>query len=79
MIQVASLSSRGLAVAAVNSNTPDTLKAGIFAGNYQLVFFTPEKLLEKKWREMLHTKTYVRRVRALVVDEAHTVKTWYVL
>ena len=56
--------------ACCGSSKHDTLKAGIFAGNYQLVFFTPEKLLEKKWREILHTKTYVRWARALVVDEA---------
>jgi superfamily II DNA helicase RecQ len=69
---------RGLSVAAVNANTTSAVKAGVFAGEYGLVFFTPELLLEKKWRAVLHSKVYMSRVRALVVDEAHTVKKWYV-
>ena len=49
-------------------------------GEYQLVFFTPEILLHKKqWRSMLTGEVYSRRLRALVVDEAHTVRSWLVL
>jgi hypothetical protein len=43
-----------------------------------LIFFTPELLLEKKWRELFHTKPYMSRVRAFIVYEAHTVKKWCV-
>lgn len=74
--QVKSLSSRGLSVAAVNSNTTPGVKAGVIKGEYGLVFFSPELLLEKKWRELFHTKLYMNRVRAFIVDEAHTVKKW---
>ena len=38
-------------------------------------FFTPEL---RKWRDLFHSKPYMSRVRAFVVDEAHTVKKWYV-
>ena len=61
-------------MAAVNGST----KAGVLKGEYGLVvvFFTPELLLERRWRDVLHSKPYDQRVRAFVVDEAHTVKKW---
>ncbi len=50
---------------------------GVKNGDYQLVLFIPEMLLEKKrWRRMLQGDVYSSRLRALVVDEAHTVKKW---
>ena len=66
-------------MAALNSNATPTVKAGVFKGEYSLfVFFTPELLLLRKWRDLFHSKPYMSRVRAFVVDEAHTVKKWYV-
>ena len=48
-------------------------------GQYQLVIFTPEMLLNNgMWRRMLTNDIYSKRLRAFVVDEAHTVKKWYV-
>ena len=73
-------------MAAVNSSTTPEMKAGVLKGEYGLVFFTPELLLERRWRDVLHSneemegrlasKPYDQRVRAFVVDEAHTVKKW---
>lgn len=49
----------------------------VTSGDYQLVFFTPEALLNhKKWRNLLHTDAYVSRLRVVVIDEAHTVVKW---
>ena len=46
-------------------------------GGYQLVIFTPEMMIEhKRWRKMLLGEVYTSRLRAFVVDEAHTVKKW---
>lgn len=46
-------------------------------GSYQLVFFTPELLLDSnKWRKVLLGDVYSKRLRVFVVDEAHTVKKW---
>jgi len=51
---------------------------GVIKGEYQLVFFTPEILLNaKNWRQLVQTESYTRRVKTLVIDEAHTVKKWY--
>ena len=43
------------------------------------MFFTPELLIEnKKWRKVLMSDVYTTRLKAFVVDEAHTVSKWYV-
>ena len=50
---------------------------GVMAGDYRLVFFTPEMLIGKtKWRKVLLGDAYSSRLRSFVVDEAHTIKTW---
>jgi superfamily II DNA helicase RecQ len=67
-----------LRTAAVSGDERDKQVAeGILQGNYQLVFFTPEALIQSKtWRRMLSSDVYTLNLRALVVDEAHTVKMW---
>ena len=55
----------------------DYIKKRVLLGEYQIMLFTPEMLLEKRyWRRMLCNETYCKRLRAFVVDEAHTVKKW---
>ena len=54
-----------------------SVKEAVLMGEYQLVLFTPEMLVEqKRWRKMLLGDVYSSRLRAFVVDEAHTVKKW---
>ena len=68
---------KGLAAAAVTSDTNDETKDGVVKGEYNLVYFTPELLLEQnRWRRLLQTRHYVNRLRAFVVDEAHCVNKW---
>ena len=51
------------------------VKESVLKGDYQVVYFTPEMILgSKRWREMLVGEVYST---TFVVDEAHTVKTWY--
>uniref|UniRef100_A0A1X7VJA5 DNA 3'-5' helicase n=1 Tax=Amphimedon queenslandica TaxID=400682 RepID=A0A1X7VJA5_AMPQE len=48
----------------------------IIKGEYQLVFVSPETFLVKqKWRRMLGNDVYQERLVALVIDEAHCVRT----
>ena len=55
----------------------DMLEAEICAGNYQLVYCSPESLLtDNRWRDMLQNPIYCERFVGLVVDEAHCVKSW---
>ena len=47
-------------------------------GKFQILFFTPEALLiKKKWRRLICSERYQKRIKGLVVDEAHTVIKWY--
>ena len=68
---------KGLSVTSVTSNTDKATKAGVSRGDYSLVYFTPELLLEeRRWRELLQKAHYIRRIKAFIVDEAHCVKKW---
>ena len=49
----------------------------VIKGEYQLVFITPESIMENtKFRRMLHSDEYRKELVAVVVDEAHCIKTW---
>ena len=51
----------------------------VLNGTIQLVFISPENLLNnKKFRTMFEKDIYQERMVALVIDEAHCVKLWYV-
>jgi len=50
--------------------------SGVTNGEYRLVFFNPEMLVQKKWRLLLTTPYYTENLRAIVIDEAHVVKNW---
>ena len=54
-----------------------SLKASIVAGEYQLVYVSPEHLLrDLEIREMFRSEVYINNLVALVVDEAHCIDTW---
>lgn len=79
LLQVASFSARGLATAYVTGESGnEEMKRGVSVGAYKLVFFTPELLMDnKRWRKVLMSNVYTARLKAFVVDEAHTVRKWY--
>lgn len=59
------------------SQTDQTAIKNVLNGNVQLVYISPEALLlNPMYRGMLLTKPYKEHLVALVVDEAHCVKTW---
>jgi len=54
-------------------------KDKVLKGTYKLVFTSPESILTNTlWRDMLQNTVYQENLVALVVDEAHCVKKWYV-
>ena len=72
--QVSSFPSRGLETGYITSTTDAEMK-----WKCQLVYFTPEALLENwKWRRLLQSLEYSTQVKVLVIDEAHTIKKVYV-
>ena len=65
-----------MAYVTADQNNDEVLKR-VQIGVYQIVFFTPEMiLLNKQWRHLLTTQIYAENLRALVVDEAYTIKKW---
>ena len=49
----------------------------VLRGNLELLYISPENLLNnRKFRSMLISHNYAENMVALVVDEAHCVKTW---
>ena len=49
----------------------------VLQGDLQLLYISPENLLNNhKFRSMLLSQKYIQNMVALVVDEAHCVKTW---
>ena len=79
ILKVDSFSARGLAAAYVTGEPGnEEMKRGVSVGAYQLVFFTPELLMDnKRWRKVLMSDIYTACLKAFVVDEAHTVRKWY--
>ena len=52
----------------------------VLAGNVQLLFMSPESILNNKhFRGMLLSQHYKKYLVAVAVDEAHCVKSWYVV
>ena len=77
-MQVASFSSKGIQAAYVSADQKDEeIIGGVIEARYKIVFFTPEMLLlKRKFRSLLMSPAYSSCLKALVVDEAHTVKQW---
>ncbi len=75
---MATFSKKGLKAAYVTGETGnEEVKSAVMAGHYQLVFFTPELIIDtKKWHKMLSSTIYSERLRGFVVDEAHCVAKW---
>ena len=78
MDQQAKYSPRGLKVEFVGEAQTDlSCKERVLSGEVQLVFITPENIIENKvYREMLLSSVYQENLVALAVDEAHCVKSW---
>ena len=75
--QVQSLERRGVKAAYLHSGTDVDTHSNVCAGEYQLLFMSPEALLKDKgWRDILLSSIYQENVVALAVDEAHCVKKW---
>ena len=50
----------------------------IDSGSFDFLFGSPESFLkDKKWRDMLKSSVYQKKLGLVVVDEAHTVVQWY--
>ncbi len=69
---------QGVLAALVTGTSEDKeIKKGIHGGKYDIVFFTPELLITSaRWRRLLTSNLYAKRLKGLVIDEAHCVSKW---
>ena len=69
---------KGLKVEFVGeAQTDESCIKAVLQGKIQLVYISPESLLNNRsFRNMLLSPTYKAKLCALVVDEAHCVRTW---
>lgn len=77
-VQVTSFTSKGLASVGITGNTEKTVLSEVMSGKHQLLFFTPEAILghnHGRWSNFFRNEC-AERIRAFVVDEAHTVSMW---
>ena len=74
--QVGSIQSLGISAVYV-SDTKSRDKQQIRNGMYQVIFMSPEALFcSTEWKQILSTDLYRLNLVAMIVDEAHCVKTW---
>jgi len=76
--QQSKFSPKGLSTEYVGEAQPDlAVKRKVLNGDVQLVYISPECLImNKTYRSMLLLPQYQQNLVALVIDEAHCVKTW---
>ena len=79
--QSARLSSVGITAQYVGKMQQDpAARAQVLAGKVNLVFISHESIIcNPRYRNMLLTAKYKEKLIAIVVDEAHCIKTWYVV
>ena len=75
--QVRAMNEKGVSAVFVGDCNDDCDVARVSAGAYQIVYMSPETLLEdEQWRDMLLTSVYIQNLVGLIIDEAHCVKKW---
>ena len=77
--QVASYSAEGIKAAFIDCDSDVSTKSSVGEGAFQVVFFSIEALISNyRWRNTFQEEPYFSRLVALVIDEAHCVKQWYI-
>lgn len=76
--QVSRMETLGIKAAFVGEGqTSSTVITDVKNGLYNIVFISPEAILESSWRYMLNTEVYQNCLSTLVIDECHCIEEWY--
>jgi len=76
--QVDFFTSKGLKAVKAEGCTKEKYE-DIINAKCHLIFISPEAILSQhKWRKLLLLEAYQKNLVALVIDEAHCVRNWYV-
>ena len=72
--QESSFGKKGVRAVHVTKEDEETMLA-VMAGNYQLIYISPETLLtDRQWRHVIESPLFQKNLVAFVVDEAHCIK-----
>ena len=52
------------------------VKDNVCKGLYNVVFMTPESVVDSQWRKVLSSLAYQGRIKFVVIDETHSVSHW---
>ena len=80
--QVEVLSNKGLSVIDISSDSWDLeqdIKVSMSCGNYQVIYTSPETLLNnKEWSDVFQSPALRQHLIGIII-EAHHIKKWYIL
>ena len=54
----------------------DSVRQAVIDTNVAVLFITPEAILHSKWRAIFSSERNNKRIRAVVIDEAHCISHW---
>ena len=74
--QTKQLSDRGVTAIDVGRDDGQEKKDIVLSGIYQILFTSPETLLDQDWRDVFQNRLFIDRLVGIIIDEAHCVKTW---
>ena len=59
----------------LDAESSPEVKQNVVNGLYSILFLSPE-LMVNKWRSLLSSPVYQKRLVGLIIDEAHCVVKW---
>lgn len=75
--QIQCLRALGLSCVSLSHIETEEEMKEVEKGSYAIVYATPEGLLKnERWRQMLKSEPYKKKLCAVAVDEAHVIKQW---
>ncbi|KAK3735066.1 hypothetical protein QZH41_010785 [Actinostola sp. cb2023] len=75
--QVESLRRIGISAVSLSHLEDEREMEMVERGIYSLIYATPESILKnERWRKMLSSSVYTKKLCAIAVDEAHVIKQW---
>ena len=66
-------------ICCLSLSDPDVTPKQVMTGNYRCLFGSPESILSSKFRSVLKSPEFQRRLPCVVIDESHCTVKWYVI
>ena len=63
-------------ICSLSLSDPDVTPKQIMNGNYRFLFGSPENILSNKFRNVLKSPEFQRRLSCVVIDESHCIVKW---